>query len=81
MSSATVRPCGLKVRPRDLSLLPELARHFERSGFRAAQLDETVEVQRRPDAPDDEQAAQEIQRHLSVWLLMYPDSIESPGES
>jgi hypothetical protein len=79
MSSATVRPCGLKVRPRDLSLLPELARHFERSGFRAEQHDETIEVQRRPDAPNDELAAQEIQRHLSVWLLMYPDSIDSPG--
>ena len=66
---------ALKVRPRDLSLLPELARHFERSGFRAEQREETIEVERRPDAPDDEQAAQEIQRHLSVWLLMYPDSI------
>jgi len=68
----------LVVRPRDLSLLPELARHFERSGFRAELRGETIAVGRRPDALDDEQAVQEIERHLKVWLLMYPDSIVSP---
>jgi len=71
----------LVVRPRDLSLLPEPARHFERSGFRAEQRGETIEVERRPDALDDEQAAHEIQRHLSVWLLMYPDSIDGQSSS
>ena len=40
------------------------------------QFEEVIEVER-PDASDDKQAAREIQRQLSVWLLMYPDSIES----
>jgi hypothetical protein len=66
----------LEIRPRDPSLLPELARHFERSGFRVEQLEEVIEVERR-DAPDDEQAARETHQHLSVWLVMNPDSIES----
>ena len=76
MNVGLVRPCGLDIRLRDPSLLPELARHFERSGFRVEQLEEVIEVER-PDAPDDEQAAREIHLHLSVWLVMNPDSIES----
>lgn len=76
MNVGLVRPCGLEVRPRDPSLLPELAQHFERSGFRVEQLEEAIEVER-PDAPDDEQAAREIHQHLSVWLVMNPNSIES----
>ena len=76
MNVGFVRPCGLEVRPRDPSLLPELARHFERSGFRVEQLEEVIEVER-PDAPNDEQAAREIHLHLSVWRAMRPDSIES----
>jgi hypothetical protein len=71
-------PAALKVRPRNPSLLPELARHFERSGFRVEQFDAVINVER-PDAPDDEQAAREIHRHLRVWLVMNPDSIESDG--
>jgi len=70
---------GLEIRPRDPSLLPELARHFERSGFRVEQFEEVIEVER-PDAPDNEQAAREIHLHLSVWLVMHPDSIESPSD-
>lgn len=76
MNVGLVRPCGLDIRPHDPSLLPELARHFERSGFRVEQFEEVIEVER-PDAPDDEQAAREIHQHLSVWLVMHPDSIES----
>jgi hypothetical protein len=43
------------------------------------QLEEVIEVER-PDAPDDEQAAREIHLHLSVWLVMNPDSINSPSD-
>ena len=60
------------------SLLPELAQHFERSGFRVEQSGEVIEVER-PDAPDDEQATREVLLHLSVWSLMYPDSVASPS--
>jgi hypothetical protein len=37
----------LEIRLRDPSLLPELARHFERSGFRVEQLEEAIEVAKR----------------------------------
>jgi hypothetical protein len=37
-----------------------------------------IEVER-PDAPDDEQATREVLLHLSVWSLMYPDSVASPS--
>lgn len=77
MNTATVRPCGLEVRPHDPSLLPELAQHFERSGFRVERFDELIKVER-PDAPDAGQAAGEIEQHLRVWLLMNPDSIDTP---
>jgi hypothetical protein len=73
-----VRPCGLEIRPHDPSLLPELAQHFERSGFRVEPFEELIEVER-PDAPNDNQAKREIQQHLRVWLLMNPDSIENDG--
>jgi hypothetical protein len=79
MNVGLVRPCGLDIRLRDPSLLPELAQHFERSGFRVEQSGEVIEVER-PDAPDDEQAAREIHLHLSVWLVMHPDSIESVSD-
>jgi hypothetical protein len=78
---------ALHIRPRDPSLLPELARHFERSGFRVERVGDAVDV-RRLDAPDDEQATRgtnrafldlrEILLHLRVWLVMHPGSIEKP---
>ena len=78
MNVGLVRPCGLDIRLRDPSLLPELAQHFERSGFRVEQSGEVIEVER-PDAPDDEQATREVLLHLSVWSLMYPDSVANPS--
>jgi len=78
---------ALHIRPRDPSLLPELHRHFERSGFRVDRVGDAVDV-RRLDAPDDEQATRgtnrafldlrEILLHLRVWLVMHPGSIEQP---
>ena len=62
----------------DPSLLPEFVRHFERSGFRVQRFDDVIEVQR-PDAPDEEQGTREVILHLSVWSLMYPDSVASPS--
>lgn len=73
-------PAALQIRPRDPSLLPELHRHFERSGFRVQQQEGAIEVER-PDAPDDEQAAREIRLHLDVWLVMHPDSIALVGDA
>ena len=69
----------MQVRLRDPSPVPELIHHFERSGFRVQRFGDGIEVER-PDAPDDEQAAREIHLHLSVWLVMNPDSIESPSD-
>ena len=66
--------CGLSVRLHNPSLLPELIRHFERSGFSVQRRGDTLRVQR-PDAPSEDQAQREIQLHLDVWLLMYPDSL------
>jgi hypothetical protein len=67
----------LHLRLRDPSLLPELTRHFERSGFRVQQVGDALDVER-PDAPDAEQSAREVLAHLAVWSLLYPGSIESP---
>jgi hypothetical protein len=68
----------LHIRPRDPSLLPELHRHFERSGFHADRVgDDAINV-RRLDAPNEQQATREILLHLRVWLVMHPGSIEKP---
>ena len=75
-----VQLCGVEVRPHNPSLLPELARHFERSGFRVQQLKDVIKVQR-PDAPDNKQVAREIRLHLAVWQAMHPDSIKTPSHS
>jgi hypothetical protein len=65
------------MRLRDLSLLPELAQHFERSGFRVSRVEDTFEVEP-PAVMTHAQAERAIQRHLDVWSLMYPDSITQP---
>jgi hypothetical protein len=68
--------CGvLVVRLNDPSLLTELTRHFERSGFRVQQRGDALDVERL-DAPDTEQAEREVLAHLAVWSLMYPGSVE-----
>lgn len=76
--------CGLsaiavvQLRLRDPSLLPELTRHFERSGFRVKRTGNVIEVER-PDAPNDEQATREVLLHLRVWTVMHPGSVETPS--
>lgn len=67
-------PCGVQVRLHDPSLLPELTLHFERSGFSVAQVGDVLDV-KRPDAPNTEQSALEVLAHLTVWELIYPDSV------
>jgi hypothetical protein len=64
----------LIVRLLDPSLLPELTRHFERSGFSVQPRDDALDVER-PDAPSKDQAEREVWAHLEVWSLMHPNSI------
>ena len=66
--------CGLKVCLFDPALLPELARHFERSGFRVDRLADVVAVAPRGDV-SPERAEWEIASHLRVWSLMHPGSV------
>jgi hypothetical protein len=62
----------LKVSLSDPALLPELARHFERSGFRVDRLADAVVVAPRDDVTP-ERAEWEIASHLRVWAVMHPD--------
>jgi len=64
----------LKVCLFDPALQPELARHFERSGFRVDPLADGVVVAPRDDV-SPERAEWEIASHLRVWSLMYPGSV------
>ena len=73
LNSATA--CGLKVCLSDPALLPELARHFERSGFRVARLADAVVVVPRGDV-SPERAEWEIASHLRVWSVMHPGSVD-----
>lgn len=51
--------------------------HYARSGFAVRPVgDRELDVER-TDAPDEEQARREIETHLLVWALLYPDA---PGE-
>jgi hypothetical protein len=65
MCGQHLRPCGMRLRTGDPTLLDDLRAHFERSGF--GDLDV-----RRPDAPSPEQEALEIELHLKVWRVMRP---------
>jgi len=59
----------------DLSLLPELRQHFERSGFRVEQVGETLDVGCL-DTSDEENAARELRTHLRVCFVLRPGVIE-----
>ena len=74
VSRRFLRPAALIVRLHNPSLIPELVRHFERSGFSVQRRGNALDVDR-PDAPTKAQAEREVQAHLDVWVLMYPDSV------
>jgi hypothetical protein len=65
----------LKVCLFDPALLPELAHHFERSGFRVDRLADAVTVAPRDDV-SSERAEWEIASHLRVWSVMHPGSVD-----
>ena len=71
--------CGLKVCLIDPVLLPELAHHFERSGFSVERLPDAVAVEPRGDV-STERGEWEIASHLRVWLVMHPGSTDE-GDS
>lgn len=77
-SPRLLHPAALQLRLRDPSLIPELVRHFERSGFRVKRAGDVIEVER-PDAPDDQHAEREVLLHLRIWTLMHPDSVDTPS--
>jgi hypothetical protein len=64
----------MRIRLNDPGLVPDLRRHFERSGFVTNQIaDETIQA-RHPDPPDKAQARREIEAHLAVWRAMHPEA-------
>jgi hypothetical protein len=70
--------CGVHVRLTDPSLVPELVRHFERSGFRVQRRGDALNIER-PGAPSEDRAEREIRRHLDVWLLIVPGRDDRPA--
>jgi hypothetical protein len=72
METAQLRP--LRIRISDPSLREELSAHYARSGFAVRPVgDRELDVER-TDAPDEEQARREIETHLLVWELLWPDA-------
>ena len=63
----------MRLRLSDPALVPDLRRHFERSGFVTNRVSEdTIEVWR-PDVPGREQERREIELHLTVWRAMHTE--------
>jgi hypothetical protein len=56
----------------DATLLDDLCRHFDRSGFTVRRLPRGGAEVSMPDAPTAAQSAREVQLHLAVWRVMNP---------
>ena len=63
----------MRLRTGDPTILDALRAHFERSGFAVEKTGDADLDVRRPDAPNPEQEALEIEMHLKVWRVMRPD--------
>jgi hypothetical protein len=59
----------------DPALLPDLALHFERSGFRVDTLAGGVVVTPRGGV-SPERGEWEMASHLRVWMVMHPGSVD-----
>jgi len=63
----------MRIRLSDPGLVPDLRKHFERSGFVTNRIaDDVIEVWR-PDASDEAQAVRAVKSHLAVWRTMHPE--------
>lgn len=68
----------MRLRLSDPKLVPNLRQHFERSGFVTNRVSEDTIEAWRPDARNPEQERREIERHLTVWHVMYAAATVEP---